>query len=423
MGRVYEAMHDQIQRRVAIKILFARYAKNRKLTTRFLNEARAVNIVSHPTLVSIYEFGQMDDGTPYIVMEYLDGITLRQRLVDLQGRGLDSFHSIQIIRQIASGLAAAHAHRIVHRDLKPTNLMLLQDAEFRGGERVKILDFGVAKIIEPEHDPKLVNSQLTSSEALLGTPTYMAPEQCRDARAVTDRSDVYSLGVLAYELLSGQQPFRAATDIETMVRHINLVPPRLSTLVPEVEEGLSMLVSQMLEKSPLSRPSAEEIKQRLTDVSPEAYLTGAQPPVKVVGPSGAGFPALSAVRGPVITASELETTIQHTVPVEPGSQTLVQPPLASHLAKTLQTEERSTTPGQPGKAVPSAGLLDGPTAVQLPATVYARAEMAATLPPPPPPTAPSHHRPASSLQSWALGVLVGLLVVATAMVLYVKWFS
>lgn len=272
MGSVYEAFNADLSRRAAVKVLHPRFASNRKLVARFLNEARAVNIISHPTVVSVYEFGQRDDGTAYFIMEFIDGDTLHHALRKLHGLPMDIVRCMQILRQIASGLAAAHAKVIVHRDLKPTNIMLLKDPDLRGGERVKLLDFGIAKLVELDVEQQA--SALTSSDSLLGTPTYMSPEQCRNPRDVTDRSDVYSLGVIAYEMLTGHQPFRASTDFDTIMRHKQLVPPPPSELNPAIPPDLDTLISSMLEKSPMNRPAAAEIKQRLTKLLQIPGLTG-----------------------------------------------------------------------------------------------------------------------------------------------------
>jgi len=294
MGSVYEAFQAEMNRRAAVKVLHPRFASNRKLVARFLNEARAVNIISHPTVVSVYEYGQRDDGTAYFIMEYIDGETLHHALRKLHGLPMDVVRSMQILRQIASGLAAAHAKVIVHRDLKPTNIMLVKDADLSGGERVKLLDFGIAKLVELDVEQQ--QSALTAADSLLGTPTYMSPEQCRNPRDVTDRTDVYSLGVIAYEMLTGHQPFRASTDFDTIMRHKQLVPPPASELNPAVPPGLDELIGSMLAKSPMERPAASDIKQRLTLLLQAPALTGEHAPL-VFGSVVAPVPSALASSG------------------------------------------------------------------------------------------------------------------------------
>lgn len=260
MGQVYEAVHDQIQRRAAIKVLHRRFTNNRLIAQRFINEARAVNIVQHPSLVNIYEFGQAQDGSAYIVMEYLDGETLRQRLERMGGK-LPQEMAVRLCRQIASALSAAHQKNIIHRDLKPVNIMIVPDLEAAGGERAKVLDFGLAKVVLPDSESE--GSGLTHTGTILGTPAYMAPEQCRSARSVDDKSDVYALGVILYEMLSSDIPFDADTDAELLSMHMYKDPPPLSGKAPGVQPELAALVHRMLAKQQSDRPSAAEVAAEL----------------------------------------------------------------------------------------------------------------------------------------------------------------
>ena len=203
MGSVYEAIHTQLQRRAAIKVLHKSFQQDPEFLQRFSNEARAVNIINHPNIVSIVHYGSDDDGSPYIVMEYLEGESLRQRM-SRSGR-MEQHAAMRIGKQVASGLAAAHAKQVVHRDLKPVNVMLISDPDTPDGERVKILDFGIAKVAAAPGD-----QALTRVGTSLGTPAYMSPEQCKSARDVSDRSDVYSLGIILFEILAGEHPFAEA---------------------------------------------------------------------------------------------------------------------------------------------------------------------------------------------------------------------
>jgi serine/threonine protein kinase len=420
MGSVYEATHTELNRRAAVKVLHPRFARNRKLVARFLNEARAVNIISHPTLVNIYEFGQLDDGTAYFIMEFIEGETLHQALRKLHGLPMEPLRSMQILRQIASGMAAAHAKVIVHRDLKPTNIMLVKDADLRGGERVKLLDFGIAKIVEMDVEQE--QSALTATDSLLGTPTYMSPEQCRNPRDVTDRTDVYSLGVIAYEMLTGHQPFRAASEIDTIMRHKQLVPPPASDLNPSIPPALDALVASMLAKSPMERPEAAVIKQKLTQILQMSALSGEHAPLipgSLVAPvpsglissgshravaggqsaeppavggagygaanvygSGSAVPALSPAEVDAVlpTAPQVEANTAPAAAVVQSSgrragaeaQTLVAEgdvgvvpvELALRLAeaRTAVLQPLPKDPVEPAKPIASAGLLDAPTA-------------------------------------------------------------
>lgn len=269
MGQVYEAVHDQMKRRAAIKILHKRFAHNRQIATRFLNEAKATSMVEHAGIVHIYEFGQTDDGIAYIVMEYLSGETLRQRL-DGQGGKLPPDDVMRLGRQMASALQAAHEKGIVHRDLKPVNIMVVRDPETTGGERAKILDFGLAKIIEPEG-----GEGITNTGTILGTPAYMAPEQCKSARAADPKSDVYSLGVIFYEMLSGEIPFDADTDAELLSKHMFSDAPPLLSKAPQAGMALAALVHRMLGKDTESRPSAGEVASELQQLHASASISTA----------------------------------------------------------------------------------------------------------------------------------------------------
>jgi serine/threonine protein kinase len=282
MGQVFEAVHDQMKRRAAIKLLHKRFANNRQIATRFLNEAKATSIVEHPGIVHIYEFGQTDDGTAYIVMEYLSGETLRQRL-DAQGGKLPPEAVMRLGRQMASALHAAHEKGIVHRDLKPVNIMIVRDPEMTGGERSKILDFGLAKIIEPEG-----GEGITNTGTILGTPAYMAPEQCKSARAADPKSDVYSLGVIFYEMLSSEIPFDADTDAELLSKHMFADPPPLLSKAPGCGVALAALVHRMLDKDSVSRPSAGEVANELQQLYGAASLSTASSQAVVAAPASEG---------------------------------------------------------------------------------------------------------------------------------------
>ena len=183
MGAVYSARHVSIEREVAIKFLAREYAASSDLVLRFFNEARAAARIDHPGIVQIFDSGLLPDGTPYIVMELLKGESLSCRL---RSSGSSTRQSMQVAWQVASAISAAHAVGIVHRDLKPDNVMLIPDPFIDGGERVKILDFGIAKL-------SFSRKTNTASNVIMGTPRYMSPEQCRGAAHVDDRSDVYSL--------------------------------------------------------------------------------------------------------------------------------------------------------------------------------------------------------------------------------------
>ncbi|HNN91395.1 MAG TPA: serine/threonine-protein kinase [Pseudomonadota bacterium] len=265
MGAVFEAVQPQIERRVAIKVLHSQFAQNEQLVRRFSVEARAVNIVNHPSVVQITDFGQLPDGTAYIVMEFLDGESLGSRM-KRQGGKLSIVESLRLSRQIAAALAAAHTKNIIHRDLKPDNVMIVADPEAPGGERAKVLDFGIAKVaaaVTPGADNPIEAMSTTRTGVMVGTPLYMAPEQCKGNGQVDAKADVYSLGVMLYRMLCGRPPFIGDGAGAVMAMHIYEPPPPLREFEPAVPEDLANLVHALLEKNPANRPTMQQVAHAL----------------------------------------------------------------------------------------------------------------------------------------------------------------
>lgn len=249
MGVVYEALHDAIERRVAIKVLHPEYCRNAEVASRFVNEARVVNRVGHPGLVQIFDHGQLPDGTAYLVMELLQGETLAHRL-QRAGGGLPWQEVLRLGILLAECLVAAHAKGVVHRDLKPDNVMIVPDTHAVKGERTKLLDFGIAKQVGGAAGPVR-----TAMNVAMGTPAYMSPEQCLGAGQVDDRTDVYSLGMIFYEMLSGAVPFSGSGMGEIMCRQISEPPPPLAALAPAAPLPVCNLVHDMLCKDRQQRPA------------------------------------------------------------------------------------------------------------------------------------------------------------------------
>ncbi|HEY0714424.1 MAG TPA: serine/threonine-protein kinase, partial [Polyangia bacterium] len=242
MGNVYLARHPLIDRGAAIKVLHAELANDRGLVTRFFNEARAANAIRHPNIIDIIDVGFLP-GTerPYLMMELLEGESLAQRIAR-QGQ-LSPSHAIELARQTASALAAAHRKGIIHRDLKPENLFVVPHGSMPGREEVKVLDFGIAKLRSEVGDGKFQ----TQAGMLMGTPPYMSPEQCRGVSAEIDaRTDIYALGVILFEMLCGAPPFNAAGMGELLVMHITRPPPAPRSLNPNVPEPLEAIVLKAL---------------------------------------------------------------------------------------------------------------------------------------------------------------------------------
>jgi len=247
MGAVYLAEHPGIGRRVAVKVLHKNYTRDEHLLARFLNEARAANAIRHPNIIEILDSGMLADGTPFLVMELLEGESLGTRL--RQAGALQIRTAVDFAYQTASALGAAHAKGIVHRDLKPDNLFVIPDQHDAGRERIKVLDFGIAKL----QQGSVADSVKTRTGTLMGTPIYMSPEQCRGTRSVDHRSDIYSLGVIFYEMLVGQPPFVSEGFGDLVNMHLNVAPAPARTKRPEIPLAIDAIVMKMLSKNPEER--------------------------------------------------------------------------------------------------------------------------------------------------------------------------
>ncbi|MCG5054781.1 MAG: protein kinase [Myxococcales bacterium] len=240
MGEVFLAEHEVIGRKAAIKVLQPMVAKDEEAVSRFFMEARAVNQIRHPNIVEVTDFGT-EAGVPFIVMEYLEGETLSSRL-NRQGR-FEQLAAVHVIRQVASALGAAHERGLVHRDLKPGNIMLLNHPDYP--DFVKVLDFGIAKLTSGAD----VNvGHHTRVGVPIGTPAYMSPEQCLGEPDVDQRSDVYSMGVVLYGMLTGKLPFRDGPLGQVILAHVQERPRPPVELNPAIWPTLSQLVMRTLEK-------------------------------------------------------------------------------------------------------------------------------------------------------------------------------
>jgi serine/threonine protein kinase len=250
MGEVWQARDPALDRYVAIKVVSPQYSRDPERLRRFEQEARAAGMLNHPNILAIHAIGE-EGGSPYLVTELLEGATLRQRLA---GGAIQESKAIEYAVQISQGLAAAHSKGIVHRDLKPENIFVSNDGQ------VKILDFGLAKLAQPEG--KGSDELETAPGTVLGTPAYMSPEQVR-AQRVDHRADIFSLGAVLYELLTGARAFTGSTSIETMNAILKDDPPPIAHVSPQVAE----IVRHCLEKAPGER------FQSARDLSFQLYLT------------------------------------------------------------------------------------------------------------------------------------------------------
>ena len=233
MGVVYRAQHLNLQRRAAIKIIAPDLAESEGFRERFTREARIAAALQHPNIVTVYDAGEVD-GMLYLAMQFIQGEDLAA-ILRAEGR-LRPYRAIDVCRQVASALDAAHAMGLIHRDVKPANVLI-------EGRNAFLTDFGLTKRIEGTH------AQLTRAGDMVGTIHYVAPEQI-EGRKVSARSDVYSLGCLLYHCLSGQVPFALETDVAVIYAHLSEQPPKLSELRPELPEGLDAIMAKALDKSP-----------------------------------------------------------------------------------------------------------------------------------------------------------------------------
>jgi len=254
MGIVYLGRHEALGHRVAVKVLQQEMSRRAEIVRRFFNEAQAASAIRSPGIVQVFDFGTTADGRAYFVMELLEGLSLTERL---QQRQIDEAECCRLGRQIANVLQAAHAAGITHRDLKPDNLFLVPDAEVMGGERVKVLDFGIAKMLDRDGsgaDDGNATVVKTHIGMMLGTPQYMSPEQCRGAGAIDTRSDIYSLGCILFEMVCGRPPFVGEGAGEVVGAHQYVEPPAPQSFAPGISDQLASLIVQMLAKRPEARP-------------------------------------------------------------------------------------------------------------------------------------------------------------------------
>jgi tRNA A-37 threonylcarbamoyl transferase component Bud32 len=264
MAEVWEAHDEVLGRRVAVKLLAAHLADDRVFVERFRREAIAAARLSSPTIVATYDTG-VDGGIPYIVMELVRGRTLRQ-LVNGSGP-LDPSLAVAIAIQIADALVDAHRADIVHRDIKPANVLICDD---EGALRVKVTDFGIAKARAG------IGQDLTRTGMVLGTPKYLSPEQIEGRADVDARADLYSLGVVLFEMLAGQVPFAGTSEMAIALAHVRDQPPPVSRIRPGIEPALDALVASLLSKSPSGRPPTAAATRQALEVIARASSSPAR---------------------------------------------------------------------------------------------------------------------------------------------------
>jgi serine/threonine protein kinase len=297
MGAVYKALQPAMNRMVAVKILHPKLANRKDLVSRFRREARAMSHLSHPNTVKVYLYGELDDGSLYIVMEYLEGRNLNQ-VVRKEGP-LPVERAIPVLIQVCGALQEAHLMGIVHRDLKPENIFLSTNGGLK--DFPKVLDFGLAKVTERELRPGSI--MLTQEGMVFGTPEFMSPEQAQ-GHTLDARSDIYSLAVILYEVLTAKLPFDARTPMEYIQLHVMKPPILLDERVPgkSFPPGLGQVIAKALEKKPENRyPLASDFAEALKPFAGAAGkgFTAMMPQPAPSSPgSAAGGPASMAQKAP-----------------------------------------------------------------------------------------------------------------------------
>lgn len=353
MGSVYRALQLSVDRVVAIKFLHPHMMENRDALKRFEREARTCSKLRHSNAIHLYDYGT-EAQYAYLVMEYIEGQSLRALLDGADGVSLPRF--ADLVRQICDALAEAHHLGIVHRDLKPANIMLT--APRAGRVEVKVVDFGIAKIVDAGES----STVMTQTGMIIGTPQYMSPEQAEGASTIDHRSDIYSLGIIMYEMLTGEAPFTAETPLQLLMKHVKdrPVPPREFRPGLDIPPGLEAVVMKALEKRPEDRySSVEALQAELLEA------VGAAPP----GDRGAAFEAalttlhLSPTHGtggpdrPLIAETEVAET-------EPRNRDIVETEVAGDPDLGV-TEGRASGggKGRPGRWIGAALLVVAVAAV------------------------------------------------------------
>ena len=265
MGRVYEAEHLGLGGKIAVKVLGTQFAKDPKFRERFRREARSTSRIRHPNIVQILDFGETPDGSVYFAMEFLEGRDLQSILA--KGGGLPWTRVQHLLAQVADALSAAHLKGVVHRDIKPANLFVLESEAVR--DFVKVLDFGIAKILASPNEESVFGKKLTATGEVFGTVTYMAPEQAY-GDSDDPRVDIYSLGVVAYEALTGSAPFKGGSSFEILTRHVYEAPVPPRQRVPSLPLAMEQVVLRALAKKAEDRfASMEEFGRALRAVTDE----------------------------------------------------------------------------------------------------------------------------------------------------------
>lgn len=347
MGHVYRAVNEDVGRMVAIKVLRSEHASNAPIVERFLREARAANLVRHPNVVDVLDVGRDGDGSPFIVQELLRGEDL-SKYVERRGGKLTLDEIEEILLPVIDAVAEAHAHGVVHRDIKPENVFLSQQG--KTNQRVpKLLDFGISKV-------RLPNVRATEVGVMMGTPAYMAPEQIQGSHDADPRCDVWALGIMLFELLSGRLPFDAADAPQLFVAIATRDVPKLIDVLPSVSRDVSRVCERCLRRTPDDRyPTALELARDLRHVLLDEEIEPTQkfslPPASFGSAARGTSGGSGAVNELVIPDLELPANM-HAKPAQP---TLPHSPAAA-----LALNRTEIAPSSSSKPTKSAGSSSQP---------------------------------------------------------------
>jgi serine/threonine protein kinase len=344
MGEVYRAIHTRLNRPAAIKVLHAYQAGDPSFQARFLREARSAASLAHPNIVEVFDFGEQD-GNSYLVMELVPDGSLRTLLRQRSAaEGWSLALGLDLARQAAEGLAYAHARGMVHRDIKPDNLLLQRLSDFERDSPsaefvLKISDFGLARLAESGED-------LTVSGMVVGTPTYMSPEQCQGG-TLDGRSDLYSLGVVLYEIATGSPPFRTKSLSEAVFKHISEPPKPPRQVRPDLPLALEQVILRCLAKRPEERyETATELMRALEGALSDTEL------MTVIGTPGAEVPTASGALPASVDSASVDSASVDSASVDPVAPTVVDASSADNIAHAPASDE-GLRPKNSGSAVQS----------------------------------------------------------------------